>query len=126
MDERRRFTRVLFSTLAKVTCHNTTWESRIIDLSLNGALLTLPDEFKGQLNDTCQLSFSLFSDDIDVLMDCHITHIEHHHDKDRAYIGLQCDQVDLDSVSHLKRIIELNTGDEGLLHRELEQLSHLD
>jgi hypothetical protein len=32
--------------------------------------------------------------------------------------------MELDSASHLKRLIELNVGSEDLLHRNLENLSH--
>jgi hypothetical protein len=34
-------------------------------------------------------------------------------------VGFECQAIDLDSITHLKRLVELNLGDEGLLHREL-------
>lgn len=33
--------------------------------------------------------------------------------------------IDIDSMTHLRRLIELNVGDDELLHRELEQLADL-
>ena len=36
--------------------------------------------------------------------------------------GIRCDEMDLDSVSELRRLVELNLGDERMLHRELVAL----
>ncbi len=36
----------------------------------------------------------------------------------------RCEHIDIDSITHLKRLIELNLGDEALLHRELAHLIH--
>jgi hypothetical protein len=40
--------------------------------------------------------------------------------KDR--IGLYIEQLDLDSASHLQRLMELNLGDSDTLERELAEL----
>jgi hypothetical protein len=45
-----------------------------------------------------------------------ITHVE------GLYIGLACRNIDLDSVTHLRRLVELNLGDVALLERELSAL----
>jgi hypothetical protein len=37
-------------------------------------------------------------------------------------IGFRCDHIDLESISHLKRLVELNLGDEAALERELHEL----
>ena len=37
-------------------------------------------------------------------------------------IGLHCEHIDIDSVTHLRRLIELNLGDPELLERELSGL----
>jgi hypothetical protein len=36
--------------------------------------------------------------------------------------GLRCLSIDLDSVTHLRRLVELNLGDPALLDRELSEL----
>ena len=41
---------------------------------------------------------------------------------DTQSIGFHCQLIDLDSITHLKRLVELNLADEGLLHRELSAL----
>ena len=38
------------------------------------------------------------------------------------HLGIVCEHIDVDSASHLRRIVELNTGNEHLLEREIEAL----
>ncbi|ATF10336.1 hypothetical protein BTN50_1920 [Candidatus Enterovibrio altilux] len=38
------------------------------------------------------------------------------------YLHFQIIYIGINSASHLKRLIELNVGNDGLLHRELAQL----
>jgi hypothetical protein len=42
--------------------------------------------------------------------------------EDNGQLGFVCQHIDLDSISHLRRLIELNLGDEEELHRELAAL----
>jgi hypothetical protein len=37
-------------------------------------------------------------------------------------VGLKCHNIDIDSVTHLKRMIELNVGNADMLQRELGNL----
>ena len=37
-------------------------------------------------------------------------------------VGIRCDELDLESVQHLRRILEFNVGDEALVLRELGEL----
>ena len=39
-------------------------------------------------------------------------------------LGFRCEHIDIDSMTHLKRLVELNLADEALLHRELSALSN--
>ncbi|MEZ9333247.1 PilZ domain-containing protein, partial [Vibrio sp. 10N.286.51.A4] len=38
---------------------------------------------------------------------------------------LRIEHLDIDSISHLKRLVELNVGDDELLYREIEHLTDL-
>jgi len=49
-------------------------------------------------------------------MSCEVAHIEGDH------IGLLCRSIDLDSITHLRHLIELNLGDAALLEREFKAL----
>jgi hypothetical protein len=37
-------------------------------------------------------------------------------------VGLRCREIDIESIAHLRRLVELNLGDEDLLERELSAL----
>ncbi|WP_440055468.1 PilZ domain-containing protein [Pseudoalteromonas sp. T1lg65] len=117
MNERRRFSRVLYSNHAIFMASSGDYQCEIIDLSLNGALLTLPDGYIPLKNDPASLKFSLPDSDIEINMEVEVRHVEDGH------LGVHCRQIDIESVTHLKRLIELNLGDDDLLNRELEQLA---
>jgi hypothetical protein len=38
-------------------------------------------------------------------------------------VRLACDHIDIDSMTHLRRLVELNIGDSSLLERELHTLA---
>lgn len=116
MEERRKFTRVLFSNQATLMTAGGDYSCKLLDLSLNGALITLPKGYVYLKNEPASLNFNLPDSDIVISMEVEIGHIE------EAHLGLHCCQIDIESVTHLKRLIELNLGDDDILHRELEQL----
>jgi hypothetical protein len=41
------------------------------------------------------------------------------------YYGLVCREIDLDSVTHLRRLVELNLGDEAMAEREFALLTNV-
>ncbi len=120
MENRRQFTRILFSIDAQLEVAEQSYQVNIHDISLNGALVSAPKDspvLKGKLG---TLSFSLAGSNEVVSMHIAIVHQE------PEEIGLQCNAIDIDSVTHLRRLVELNLGDESQLHKELSQLSRSD
>ena len=117
MENRRQFTRVLFSIDAQLEVEEQTYIVNIHDISLNGALVTAPENAIRIKNKLGLLTFQLSGTEIQVSMHVAIVHVE----KDE--IGLQCNAIDIDSVTHLRRLVELNLGDESQLNKELSQLS---
>jgi hypothetical protein len=84
------------------------------DISLKGALLECPEGWSGSLGERCHLTLLLGGEPAaKIIMEGHIAHIEGHR------VGLACDSIDLDSITHLRRLVELNAGDPELLDREL-------
>ena len=122
MSERRRFARILYLTMAELTQGEQKWQTQLVDVSLQGALLIRPDDWESRDNKEYQLSFVLSGSDIEIKMQVELTH------EASKKPGFYCHRIDIDSATHLKRMIELNVGDEELLHRELEQLlsEHLE
>lgn len=118
MEDKRRFTRIIFTTPASLEVDGKMFPTKLIDLSLKGALIEVPTTSELNVGNKCNLSFVLGEADISIEFDGEITHIE------ETAIGVVCKKMELESASHLKRLIELNVGSEDLLHRDLENLSH--
>ena len=116
MDERRKFSRILFDAKAHLAHAGSTWQTTILDLSINGALVQLPENFGPQCHSEITLEFVLADSDIQLVMATEIVH------KTTEHLGLRCLHIDVESISHLRRIIELNIGDAELLNRELAML----
>ncbi len=117
MENRRHFTRILFSIQATLLVEEQEYPVSIHDISLNGALITKPESdvsLKGKLG---MLSFSLAEGG--AMVEMHIAVV--HESEDET--GLQCNAIDIESVTHLRRLVELNLGDENQLNKELSQLT---
>lgn len=116
MNEKRHFHRIPMDGHAALFCGGERWDSRLLDISLKGALIAAPADWDADSAANCQLELRLDSDVV-ICMDGTVVHCENGH------LGFRCDHIELDSISHLKRLIELNLGDEALLERELTELS---
>ncbi|GAA0815374.1 PilZ domain-containing protein [Colwellia sp. D2M02] len=119
MENRRQFTRILFSIKAALHIEDRVYEVALHDISLNGALVTVKDSsdvLKGKLG---TLEFFLSDGESKVTMHIAVVH-EHEHET-----GIRCNAIDIDSVTHLRRLVELNLGNDEQLSRELSQLSRL-
>ncbi|MGM0593876.1 MAG: PilZ domain-containing protein [Pseudomonadota bacterium] len=115
-EERRSFTRIPIDNRSKLNCNGRQWDTRLLDISLKGALIERPSDYDGQAGDACTLEVILEPQDKVITMQGVTVHSE------AAYLGFRCDYIDLESVSHLKRLVELNLGDSARLERELSEL----
>ena len=112
--ENRQFSRVAFDAAATVHQDSHSWNSKVIDLSLKGVLLEDQDM---QLDTAKPVTINISLDpQTFITMNARWVHAEQQH------IGFKCDKIDLDSITHLRRLVELNIGDSELLERELSQL----
>lgn len=115
-SERRHFSRVTFHTAAQLQLDDQRMDVVVLDFSLKGALVRLPAGLRPATGTPCTLDVSLDEAGDRITMDMYITH----HEGD--YAGLACEGIDLDSITHLRRLVELNTGNSALLDRELAAL----
>jgi hypothetical protein len=115
-DERRRFSRIAFHRPAEVEIGGERVTGELLDISLKGALVEVPVSVGGKKGEPCVLAIRLDAGDAIVRMDGEIVH------REGPALGVRCTGIDLDSIAHLRRIVELNLGDEELLHRELSAL----
>ncbi len=115
--DNRRFSRVLFSGPVQLKNNEALYTGQLHDLSLKGALLQLDASSELQLGQRFQLQFQLNESGLDLSMDVTVAHLH------GSSVGVRCDKIDIDSASHLRRLLELNLGDADLLSRELTELS---
>lgn len=114
---RRQFWRAHFHSPVQFALHGQVTEADLYDISIKGALVKVPAGWLGKKGDRCQLHLRLGTGTT-ISMTATITHI------DGRRVGVHCDTIDLDSVTHLRRLVELNAGEPGLLDRELSSLLH--
>ena len=115
-EQQRAFTRVFFDAETIVSQPGRDFIVQLVDLSLRGALVQLlPDQ---TLNDDEPVDVVIhLGGDVQI---CMVTHVANHRGD---HVGLAFDYIDVDSMTHLRRLVELNTGDTSLLERELHLMS---
>lgn len=114
--ERRHYVRVHFDAPALLTTQRDAFSVQVLDLSLKGALVRMPVETVLEPGTICQLTMPLADSGNHIAMSAEVAHLQGTH------TGLLCTSIDLDSVTHLRRLIELQLGDPALLERDLAEL----
>ncbi|MWV11808.1 PilZ domain-containing protein [Pseudomonas sp. R-28-1W-6] len=113
--ERRRFQRIAFDAATELAQGERRWTVELHDLSLKGLLVKRPRDWNGDPDQPFSATITLDSE-TRLQMEVVLTRT---HD---GLLGFVCRHIDLDSISHLRRLVELNLGDESLLERELAAL----
>lgn len=114
-NERRRFQRIAFDAPIQICQGERCWAATLHDISLKGLMIDTPADWNGDPDQPFEARLSLGSE-AQVRMEMVLTRSQ------ALYLGFVCRHIDLDSISHLRRLVELNLGDEALLERELAAL----
>jgi hypothetical protein len=115
-NERRRFQRVAFAATTQLLAGDEGWSCQLVDISLKGALIELPAAATLEQNAEVALVLQL-DDSVAIRMYAQIAH------RNGDRVGLRCTRIDSESLTHLRRLLELNLGDPQLAERELSQLA---
>lgn len=115
-DNRRRFSRIQFHRPAELVLGTERIVVDVIDVSLNGALLQVAEDFSGRRGQPCSLNIRLEPTEACIRMIGEMAHVE------AGRVGVRREEIDLESMAHLRRLVELNLGDPTLLDREFEAL----
>lgn len=114
-QERRRFRRIDFDARIEIAQGNKNWQAQLLDISLKGLLLAKMGPY--QLQPTTPLLVKIIlSDQTSIAMSAQVVH------QTLEQLHLACVTIDIDSISHLRRLIELNIGDANAAERELTEL----
>lgn len=109
----RHYSRIPFD--ANVTLHVNDRELTVhlIDIALKGALVESAEAPALVLHQKCHLVLTLTQGGDAISMAGHIAHLEGSH------VGVECLEIDISSLTLLRRLIELNTGDSDRINKEL-------
>lgn len=121
MENRRVFSRVQFATNVKIGVHPDftnraviqVHDGEMLDISLKGALIRPAKHLRCEMGQEIDLSFFLPSSDVTLTFKAIVAH------KHAEKLGLKFICEDLDTLTHLRRLVELNLGDHEKVEREL-------
>ncbi len=111
----RRFSRISFHSDVQLHFGQDAYLAHLLDIALKGALVALRQPLAGLVGKSCQLKLNLGGGEA-IVMEGVVVHQEGLH------VGIECRHIDVDSLTRLRRLAELNLGDETLLDRELSHL----
>ncbi len=121
VQERRRFTRITFDAQTRLYQGDRFWDTQLQDISFRGILIKRPADFsEADENAPFEATIKLIDAEHTIILTLHLAH------QDSESLGFTCGYIDLDSVTYLKRLVELNLGSPELLERELSALLDLD
>ena len=113
MKEHRRFNRADFHTKGYFKIDEKKINFKIINISLNGILLEPELKEKIDLDTTVSLNIQLSSSDIEIETRAILQHKEDHH------LGFRFLEIDVESMIHLRRLVELNSDSADQIAKEL-------
>lgn len=111
--DKRQFRRVSFGSASSVEYRGAQVRGEVIDISLKGALINLEEPLAAPEGEHCTVTVELGIPDTVITFEARIAHTRGN------LVGLRLVRIDLDSMVHLRTLIELNTADPGQVLKEL-------
>lgn len=117
MTEQRKSHRIHFDCFVDFEFEDQKHVCELYDLSIRGALIGACSGATPAVDTPCKLTITLnqFSGAA-IVMEGLIAH------KKENRVGIHCEQIDIDSITHLRKLLEYNLGDSNLANRELTAL----
>lgn len=120
-QERRRFARITFDAHTRLYQGDRFWDTQLQDISFRGILVKRPSDFaEADASAPFEATIKLIDAEHSIILTLTLAHHDH------QSLGFTCGYIDLDSVTYLRRLVELNLGSPELLERELTALIHQD
>ncbi|WP_242342529.1 PilZ domain-containing protein [Anaeromyxobacter terrae] len=102
--DRRRFSRIPFHAGVELHVERGTAPARLLDIGLKGALVEVGEGLEVERGDPCALALRLEGGEVVIRMDGAIAH------REGTRLGVRWYAIDLESIAHLRRLVELNVG----------------
>ena len=113
MDNKRYYKRINFHITVTVNVENVLHKGELYDISLKGALIKLNKALPDTVGKSCSVMMQLPNSIVILKFESKIVH------KKAEYYGFKFEKSDVDSITHLRRLLLLNTGDEEDLDKEI-------
>ena len=114
MKEKRRFQRTPFDGEAHLQAQGTLFNVEVLDLSLKGALITLPPGVTMTPGEACALDLLLEDSDIRIPLVATVRRTE------RDLAGLEFVRIEVEAMRHLRRLLALHLGQDEMLSLDEE------
>jgi len=112
MDDKRKFSRVPFVVKAQIDWRGKVLTGEVSNLSLRGMFAHVPEPIPVGEKLASTLELTGDSSDLKVTIVAKVVRA------DAKGIGLEFEQMDLDSFIHLRNIVAYNSGDADLIDQE--------
>src|SRR5690242_7512374 len=100
--EHRDFSRIAMRRPATLEISGRSLACELIDISLGGALLRVPGRLLSVAGEPCAVTVPLDAAAAVIRMRGQVAHTKDHE------LGVRCQEIDLDSIVHLRRLVQLN------------------
>lgn len=114
-QDRRHYQRISFIADVGVSHNDRHWVCALEDISLKGLLIVAPPGVEPEDGESYSIDLRL-GEGASINMIAQISHTK------GANWGLHWDNIELDGLTHLRRLLELNMADPDEMHRELAEL----
>lgn len=114
--ERRQFSRVVYHNKANFSQGECKWCSTIKDISIHGALLEKPKNWKKTSDNNCYMEIALAENTPKIKLQASLVAEQENN------LRFQIEKIDIESMTQLRRLVELNIGNDTILHENLNEL----
>jgi hypothetical protein len=111
--DNRRFRRIPFEAFATIATEQDSWSGELLDVALKGAMIGTKEPLELSLGTKCNLRITLPDSPILLEFQADLVH------KEENCYGFLFISEDLETLTHLRKLIELNTGDAEATRSEL-------
>jgi hypothetical protein len=115
--DRRHFSRISFDGQCTIFFQEQTYQAQLVDICLSGVLVHADNVSNIDFEPTANISIDL--QDSQTSIEIEVTLVK----RDDDFLHFKINHIDIESTSHLRRLLELNLGDASLLERELHELA---
>ena len=119
MTEHRHTHRVDFDTLVEFEASDCNYTCELVDISVQGALIAACSGATPDTGTPCKITIKL-----DETKEHQIIMLGRVARKIENRVGIHCESIDVDSMTHLRRLVEYNLGDVEMVNRDFDALIH--